>query len=228
MEITQKIARKVILNKFNQKLLKKEEYVVKSTGDGFLVAFKLEEGVEHLYEKRKNDRWKQCATNLVDGLKDLVRRAKPQKGASYTFGEHTYRFISNYGKWLGYSAHFLKDNRCCFRVAGAMAMGIGGLINDSSRDPEKWNDAYGHPINLAFRLCDKAGRLEEKGGDHSPLILLDRRTARLLMQENGGRFQQWKLVPHDHGTELKGIEETWCFGLREKNDARRRQLAKSS
>lgn len=222
MITTQERAAELILQPL-KKLKIHRDYAVKSTGDGFLVAVQVASGVHQRMDPDDRDfdpEWKSIALHLAAGLVELVKSAKVENKAG-TFGYETREFIREWGLDIGYTQPDKKSPE--FRVAGSMAMGIGSLaVRNKSvteapvgmEDPTH-DDAYGHPVNLAFRLCDLAARVPDDGGECSPYILLDRRVARLLLatKNYASQIESLELSPFRFPKVLKGIEELWCYGL---------------
>jgi len=211
---------------------------LKSTGDGFLVAVEL----AHEYNAVSLDLQCALAEPLTRGVANLVRRAKRHA----SFRDMLERFFK---VWEPYLA--MKFESTTFRVAGAIAIGTGQIL-DTEDVPASWtaadflskiprassvlklkSDAYGHGVNLAFRLCDRAGR------DKGPYVLLDRRIGQLLIK--GVRktkktpwvrlewekkpvqpfrilqsFDGYSLTRFPFDKPLKGIDEQWCYALEEK------------
>jgi hypothetical protein len=95
-----------------------------------------------------------------------------------------------------------------------------------STKPLRHVDANGHAVNLAFRLCDASTREVERaardrerhegaGADMSPPILLQRQLFHFMFsshnnwkEPDGWKAKEWRLR---HA--LKGIEDSWCYGL---------------
>lgn len=191
------------------------EYAIKSTGDGYLVAVQLEElkpnktiEVLEIY----NIEWQRVACSLAKALCELYDDSKLQRTKKGSFGHLTLSFLEEYGIELGLSAEEY-ERQGAFRVPGAMAMGSGTikprkklLTGDGNR-----GDAYGHPVNVAFRLCDHAGRFDPDKETISQPVLLDRRVGRLIASSPDGLLKK-RPLPLDPVT-LKGMEERWCYAL---------------
>lgn len=218
---------------------------LKSTGDGFLVAVELvHNGIPVEVELQSA-----LAKALTDGLTNLVSAAKEG-------GEFRKQLEGFFAIWQDYLALRLEANT--FRVAGALALGTG-QVSDKEDVPKKWksaqflnkvvkdapsvlalkSDAYGHGVNLAFRLCDRAGREDRKGADGAgPYVLLDRRIGQLLIEpvpetenKDGWVRVQWDaelqqpfklrvpdryaLARFPFNEPLKGIDEMWCYSFDE-------------
>lgn len=219
---TQLIAAKEILAPFRGSECLKN-FALKSTGDGFLVAVEVASGVDHRMsadETKYPDHWKEISLRLALGLINLIGSAKVRQ-AGDTFGIETYKFLKHWGLDIGYSVPSDETDRPDFRVAGSMAMGIGSLANRNTRAQKSspseptYDDAYGHPVNLAFRLCDLAARVNDDSNVVSPYFMLDRRVARLLMSidEYVARLKSKTLTPFRFEKPVKGIEEQWCFAF---------------
>ncbi len=195
------------------------DYAVKSTGDGYLLAIKLDDVQNQRSPRVSPKAWKKNALNVIRCLAKLVNDSKPRSGK---FAAVTARFVKKWGQRIGIDAKAKGFDRTARRVAGAVTIGNGFLYRSrdwqKKRDPP-WEDAYGHPVNLAFRLCDKAGRLTSAnpGSDPSPWILLDRRVGRLLLEDESGKSSRkvlnFRLRPFMERLVLKGIEENWCYAL---------------
>jgi hypothetical protein len=202
------------------------KYALKSTGDGFLVAVEimLLEGV-NWNRKKYPKHWAPRAWALANALMSLYEDSKRSRDRA-SLGGMTSRFLRKFGKELGLAK---KDyqKRGLFRVPGALAMGSGTITRaiESVRDNREGNrgDAYGHPVNVSFRLCDHAGRFNEETEEISPEVLLDRRVGRLLTSEKPP-VDGWVVEPLDR-VALKGMEETWCYALRKKKKTRSRRLS---
>lgn len=212
---------------------------LKSTGDGYLLAVEL----AHNYKPVSIALQSALAEPLTSGLINLVRKSK-DKGQ---FRDMLEGFFNIWGSYLA-----TRFEPTTFRVAGAIAIGTGQILDDEDV-PEGWtarnfleeipgassvlklkSDAYGHGVNLAFRLCDRAGR-----ADAGPYVLMDRRIGQLLIDgvrqtnktpwvklewEDELRmpygllptFDGYSLARFSFDKPLKGIDELWCYGLEEK------------
>lgn len=197
-------------------------YAVKSTGDGFLVAVAVEDIRFQLDSGEYNQKWLDIAIGLTEGLCHLIEDAEPTLGAK-GFGAQTTKFLNEWGCKLGFEADFDDKTRSqehnSFRVAGAMTMGVGSLVGPTQDKSNNWlqyADAYGHPINLAFRLCHEAYRPADTPPYYSPSILFDRRIARVLLSHSPDALfdslKEARIIPYTLPRVLKGIEEAWCFG----------------
>lgn len=200
---------------------------LKSTGDGFLVAFALEP-TQQSHKPYGNEVQRALAQLLTKSLVALV-----DSSARGKFRSTLSRFLK---VWQEYLALRLEPE--AFRVAGAIALGTGQLVTDKvpkgwviwdvirnkNVDPqshlELMSDAYGHGVNLAFRICDRAGR-----GSKQPYVLLDRRVGQLLIEQVKQRKGPWfyrktclpgfALNRFRFEEPLKGIDELWCYALEE-------------
>lgn len=226
---------------------------LKSTGDGFLLAIELATNGDPV------SRPLQCAIakQLMLGATKLVSAAKAH-------GEFRRLLVGFFKRWQDYIALQLEDDT--FRVASAVAVGTG-QVSDRENVPDDWKiaeyvygeqpknpakereaqnvstflkvkgDAYGHGVNLAFRLCDRAGRKKHQiKHEFDPYILLDRRVGHLLIDNVPiaktsvvipwhPRSQQlyrmltfpgYSLARFTFREPLKGIDELWCYALEEK------------
>lgn len=195
--------------------------VVKSTGDGYMVAVRLapiQDGA--LADTNEREKAAATAAALLDGLRLLVESARPKEKMDHpedTFAGKTLRLIQKWGAYLGISEDDYRFKRADLYIAGGIALGTGffsdksTVVSIQTKDglvPKTIieRDAFGHAANLAFRLCDKAGR------DKVPDILLDRRVGKLVeAQVSGKKDHAYKLRAHRAPLELKGIEENWCM-----------------
>ncbi len=229
---TQRLARAKIIDPLLRQY-KNLSYAVKSTGDGYLVAIELGAIYYHVPRSGFDDNWLQKALRLTKGLVELVKEAEPKAGGG-EFGILTYEFLKRWSEEIGVDMDWINSKSPRFdatqsRVAGALAMGTGFLSGRAMKDEAKdkpnlrYADAFGHSVNMAFRLCNAAGRRREErqgGRDVSPFILIDRRVARLLLaaekrydSELEQELRGYGLIPYKDPIGLKGIEENWCYAL---------------
>jgi class 3 adenylate cyclase len=239
MRETQDIARETMM-----KYLDKEQRgsaVIKSTGDGFMIAAKLADIVDNaLADATALQRAQTITWALLEGLRDLVDAAKPKGTADDTFAGKTFRLIKDKGPFLGIAWEDYIKSKADLYVAGGIALGTGFFSEKktpvATAGPAEGDrtartgkqgrrtvettifverDAFGHAANLAFRLCDKAGREKEK----TPPILLDRRVGKLvqpkLRQEAERKAHTYELRAYRAALDLKGIEENWCMSYEE-------------
>lgn len=228
MERTQKLASEMIVKPLKD-LGVPTKFAVKSTGDGFLVGVEVAKIRDHDnkvdFSPEDNKTASRIALRLVQGLKDLVIDAELIPGNK--FGGEVYKFLKEWALHLGVEVPKREERKPDFRVAGALAMGMGILeVRNESTAPYEakakkeiiptHDDAYGHPVNLAFRLCDASARASKGGGaPYSPYILLDRRVARSLLpiEDLETELHGWEIKPFELTKPLKGIEETWFYAL---------------
>jgi hypothetical protein len=165
---------------------------------------------------------------LAKGLLRLVQEANslsiPQ---GFGFGLATRNFLYRWGSEIGLPPEYLNPHSSEFRIAGALTFGMGFLRSVSDEHPRtagaaSLGDAYGHTVNLAFRLCAIAAR-PLPGGDRTPSILVDRRIGGVLSNpptppRNGD--EPVEILPYRVMKAMKGIEEHWCYEI---NDNSRRR-----
>lgn len=220
---------------------------LKSTGDGFLVAVELADKYSDVPLKLQS----LLAEAMTRGVIKLVTDAAEKTGK---FRRLLKKFVGIWGDLLA-----LRLDETTFRVAGAIALGTGQVLEEDV--PPTWaaarmlepivgklpvlklkSDAYGHGVNLAFRLCDRAGRAKKKGDDENmgPYVLLDRRIGQLLIYEvpesnkgegvtapgGGSQRQTFRMRTFDEYSHtrflfdepLKGIDELWCYALKKETE----------
>lgn len=220
MRETQNIARDLMTKHLSPDVV--ANAVIKSTGDGFMVAVRLAEITNSaLTSAADRNRARDITWALLEGLRSLVDDARPKaSGDDKTFAGKTYRLIKEHGSELGIALSDYKNTNADLYIAGGIALGTGFFSEKKSTikveedgeiiaKPLVERDAFGHAANLAFRLCDKAGR------DKTPSILLDRRVGTLVESEAGKTKKQgdhdYELRAYRTPLELKGIEENWCM-----------------
>jgi len=197
--------------------------VIKSTGDGFMVAVRLADITNNALTSARDRKRAQAITwALLQGLRGLVDNAKPKPSADGTFAGKTYRLIKDHGSALGIALSDYENKNADLYIAGGIALGTGFFsekkikvkIDEGGKVVTKTlieRDAFGHAANLSFRLCDKAGR------DKTPSILLDRRVGMLveskleLKTAKKEEDHDYELRAYRTPLELKGIEENWCM-----------------
>jgi len=237
MQETQVLARLAMTSHLSEEDTKVA--VVKSTGDGYMVAVRLaaiEDGA--LSENDERSRAQTITFALLEGLRDLVENATPkgkQDHPENTFAGKTLRFIQKWGSYLGIAELDYRLKRADLYIAGGIALGTGffsdttkmvnifddngkPVVDDKGQPVLKLireSDAFGHAANLAFRLCDKAGREGRDGRNNVPDILLDRRVGKFVEASAKSSTHAYKLRAFRTPLELKGIEENWCmsYGL---------------
>lgn len=198
-----------------------DDYAIKSTGDGFLVAVRwvtLKEGIktkirDDSYYKRENRKVK--IEGLIRALQALYVDSDLNSKAKNSIGSLTRNFLITHGRLLGISWRECIE-KGEYRIPGALAMGAGTLtpanVRFDRKPPGNVGDAHGHPVNVAFRLCDKAGRRDGERDELSPAVLCDRRVGRIL-ETLKVKFAGWEARRGFPVPELKGLEENWCYGF---------------
>lgn len=233
MNDTRERATKIFLKSLTKSMEKGEElkYAIKSTGDGFLVAVEVwdfdSKDPPPLLESKFPELWTRRAWALAEALWVLHEDSKVtnRREKQRTLGGLTSAFLKDFATELGLSKKDYTE-RGYFRVPGALAMGSGTITPAHGNER---GDAYGNPVNIAFRLCEQAGKFNDKNDrtkQISPPVLLDRRVGRLLASFKPAR-SAWVVLPLDEVT-LKGIEEKWCYALQKRKQRRRRKLATKS
>lgn len=216
-------------------LVPEPSYAVKGTGDGLLIAVEVgpydDVELQRIRLGESKARHYAVLSALAHGLLQLVNEAKSVSDQpGHGFGHATRQFLWEWRKEIGLPRGCLSPNSSHFRVAGALTFGMGFLRSASDENPEKagaasLGDAYGHTVNLAFRLCDVAGRASARGA--SPSILVDRRVGGVLRNRPNrknliaGSAEPVKILPYQVPRAMKGIEEHWCYEIIENSGPRR-------
>lgn len=225
MRSTQKLARTLMMKELPD--YARGDLAVKSTGDGYMVAVRLDKVDDKaLMSPESRDRAEEITWKLVEGVRQLVENARPTDKEDGSFAGLTRKLIRERGIWLGIALEDYETGKADLHVAGGISLGTGFFSDNDvllqktdssaggqSADDEKQpgliqvpeRDAFGHAANLAFRLCDKAGR-----GDKVPAILLDRRVGMLVRQKIPVGYN-YVVRAYRDALDLKGIEETWCM-----------------
>lgn len=197
-------------------------FAVKGTGDGLLIAVEVgpydEKVLEEIQSGSRSKPLYDIANALATGLFKLVDEAESISGLERGFGSSTKWFVKKWGRDIGLSGSCTKAGSLAFRVAGAITFGMGFLRPVSEEAPRNsgaasLGDAYGHTVNLAFRLCNVAGRADPQA-NRSPLILLDRRVGAVLRMRRRRRGEPGpKIIPYRVERAMRGIEENWCYAV---------------
>jgi len=193
-----------------------ERAATKSTGDGFMIALSLCDDPSQLKKNQKYPDVERMLINLMKLVEDSDLRSKGGE-----FAAETKKILRHWGPHLGISSFRKREpdytKQASFRLAGAVALGVGFFTDNPL-------DALGHPVNLAFRLCDKALRYSKGRNALSPPILIAKECGRFLL-DNGfaairkkGRLKHWEFSIHREKIDLKGIEESWCYALNRKDN----------
>lgn len=219
---------------WEKKYEKNLQYVIKPTGDGYMIA------VPMAYDNGDRQAHMELAGALIRSAYSLTLESDIKFASG--FGALTRSFLQSCGDALGFSEanihnegvrfdertkgkrDFIINTR--FRVAAAASLGFATFVEAPDVDPkakglEKYlpqlRDVSGYGINLAFRLCDQAGRGYEDGRCISPPMLLDRRIGRALEAHNREKYKSeeapYCVRPWWEQLRLRGFEERWAYYL---------------
>lgn len=233
--VTQQDAERLLTPK---SLLAQRKFARKGTGDGLMLSVPLGAWPP---EGRLDDEWIQRAGKTVHEMAQrLVRYINSRKMApGNTLASRLEAFLTEFGRELGIPGDSKTGvpKKPSLRLAGAMTLGLGFLFTAKEDAGSSTGgttayavspgDAFGHPVNLAFRLCGEAARLHAADtrsrtrfppGDKetSPNVLFDKHVGHVLLRyEKLNRPRKVIGVgPYARRLAMKGVEETWCYSLR--------------
>jgi class 3 adenylate cyclase len=195
--------------------------VVKATGDGYLVCIEIDKAA---FLPEPPAFYKTLICEMAVTVWNLTRSSELNDPLG-KFATFTRYFLKSAGDEIGYNWSIVrkrKNNKVNaygawntpFRVAGALSLGYTVFVNDESTrsDPDR-RDASGYGVNLAFRLCDIAGRTKDSKYGETPAVLLDRRVGLALLEQKARRGRKWKILPLHQKLDMSGIAEDWAYGM---------------
>lgn len=210
-------------------------HVIKATGDGFMLALSMAEGGRIFTDMVP------LAYHLVLSAYSLTIESAIDADEKL-FGSYTKKFLKSHGDILGFNYEDLQKDgvefeqngtvghikNTRFRVAAAATLGFANFVNPVKipEDPEgiilrylpRLEDVSGYGINLAFRLCDQAGRgFGPEKSTATPPMLLDRRLGRIIRDYLPERYKDttspFSVRPWPVHLTMKGLEERWAYQL---------------